>query len=48
MVSYLKKNQKFQGLEWRDQSREEQSNILDWVGLIRVKRIIEDQGDLIK
>ena len=35
-------------VERADQIREEQSIKLDWVGVIRVNRIMEEQGEWIK
>ena len=48
MVIYFKQNQKLRGAERREQSREERASGLDWVGVIRVKRIKEYQNEWIK
>ena len=48
MVSYFNQNQKFRGAEWRKQNREKRVSKLDWVRVIRVNRIREEQSEQIK
>ena len=45
MVSYFNQNQKFRGAEWRKQNREKRVSKLDWVRVIRVNRIREEQSE---
>ena len=48
MVSYLKIKLNFQGAERREQSREERTIRLYWVGVSRVERIRSERCERIK